>query len=223
MKLSSITCAPVLVATLLVGCADKPAATPADDSTRTTSATPTNTTMPVSDTNQAPSHSTIPSDTSTTTSDTSTTRSDTGSASGSGAPSSTWNGAGNNGSSSTPVPTQGSATQMPSPTTGTSQSSPNADADNTRMNKRDRDGAAVLPMEQGNSAGDIKITQVIRQAVVSDSAMSFNAKNVKIITKDGHVVLRGTVNTQAERTAIEAKAKAAAGVVDVQNLIDVKK
>jgi hyperosmotically inducible protein len=110
---------------------------------------------------------------------------------------------------------------VPAPANG--QTAPSTDADNTAMNTRDRSPSALTPMDQGNSMTDIKITQKIRQSVVGDSTMSFNAKNVKIITKDAHVVLRGTVNTMAERQAIEAKAKATAGVADVNNQIDVKK
>lgn len=95
------------------------------------------------------------------------------------------------------------------------------DADNTKINDRDRHGA-VTPMDQGGGK-DRDITAAIRRAVVSDGALSFSAKNVKIITVGGKVTLRGPVKSDAEKTAIEAKAKATAGVAEVDNQLEVKK
>ena len=53
--------------------------------------------------------------------------------------------------------------------------------------------ALVTPLDQGNDKRDLEITQQIRKSVMDDSTLSFTAKNVKIITKDGHVTLRGPV------------------------------
>jgi len=100
---------------------------------------------------------------------------------------------------------------------------PVAAPDNSRVNKRDKDGQQLTPMDQGGSEGDRKITQQIRQAVMKDGSLSFTAKNVKIITINGKVTLRGPVNTAAERSAIEAAAKSAAGVSQVDNQLDIKK
>jgi hyperosmotically inducible periplasmic protein len=86
-----------------------------------------------------------------------------------------------------------------------------SDADNTRVNRRDRSGATLTPMDQGPSDADRKTTRDIRQAVMNDSSLSFTAKNVKIITVDGRVTLRGPVKTEAERTAIEAAARKVVG------------
>ena len=83
--------------------------------------------------------------------------------------------------------------------------------DNTRVNRRDRGGATLTPMDQGPSDADRKITRDIRQAVMNDSTLSFTAKNVKIITVDGKVTLRGPVKTEAERSAIEAAARKVVG------------
>lgn len=88
---------------------------------------------------------------------------------------------------------------------------PNTDADNTRVNKRDRNGATLTPMDQGGSASDRAITQQIRKDLMNDKSLSFTAKNVKVITIDGKVTLRGTVKSEAERTAIEAAARRATG------------
>jgi len=95
------------------------------------------------------------------------------------------------------------------------------DADNTKINDRDRHGA-LTPTDQGGGK-DRDITAAIRRAVVGDGALSFTAKNVKIITVGGKVTLRGPVKSDAEKTAIEAKAKATAGVAEVDNQLEVKK
>lgn len=95
------------------------------------------------------------------------------------------------------------------------------DADNTKINDRDRHGA-LTPIDQGGGK-DRDITAAIRRAVVADGALSFTAKNVKIITVGGKVTLRGPVKSDAEKTAIESKAKAATGVTEVDNQLEVKK
>jgi hyperosmotically inducible protein len=117
----------------------------------------------------------------------------------------TW---GAEGSSSVNPATTGNAAAAPS---DRSTSSTTTDADNTRVNRRDRNNAAPTAMDQGSSESDRKITRDIRQAVMSDSSLSFTAKNVKIITLDGRVTLRGPVKSAAERTAIEAAARKVVG------------
>jgi len=98
-----------------------------------------------------------------------------------------------------------------------------AQSDNSRVNSRDKDSKTLTPMDQGGSESDRKITQQIRQSVMKDGSLSFTAKNVKIITINGKVTLRGPVNTAAERSAIEAAAKSAAGATQVDNQLEVKK
>ncbi len=106
---------------------------------------------------------------------------------------------------------------------GNNNPSAPAKPDNTANNTRDRDMNTPTPIDQSNDAADIEITAKIRQAIVDDSAMSTNAKNIKIITaKGGVVTLRGVVHSQAEKDAIEAKAKAVAGVQSVDNQLEVK-
>ena len=100
--------------------------------------------------------------------------------------------------------------------------SPALEPDNSRVNARDRNGSALTPMDQGSSEQDRKITQQIRQAVVKDGSLSFTAKNVKIITINGKVTLRGPVKTDAERIAVEALAKKVAGASQVDNFLEVK-
>ncbi len=49
-----------------------------------------------------------------------------------------------------------------------------------------------------------------------------NARNVKIITVEGRVTLRGTVNTPEEKTSIESIAKRVAKSENVNNQLEVK-
>jgi hyperosmotically inducible periplasmic protein len=98
-----------------------------------------------------------------------------------------------------------------------------SEPDNTGRNERDRNDNAVTPMDQSNSQSDLDITQRIRQAVMKDDSLSFTAKNVKIITNGGKVVLRGTVKSYEERLAIESAAKNVAGQANVQSELEVKK
>jgi hyperosmotically inducible protein len=89
------------------------------------------------------------------------------------------------------------------------------------MNARDRSGT-LTPMDQGNSKAEIGITASIRRGVMGDHALSFMAKNVKIITVGTRVTLRGPVKSDAERTEIENVARQTVGVTDVDNQLDVK-
>jgi osmotically-inducible protein OsmY len=119
----------------------------------------------------------------------------------------------------TPAPQSQSTTNAPSATAAQPGTSP----DNTKVNKRDANASALTPMDQGNNRTDLDITQQIRQAVMADGSLSFNAKNVKIITVKGKVTLRGPVKSEQERAAIESAAKKVAGDANVENQIEVKK
>ena len=93
--------------------------------------------------------------------------------------------------------------------------------DNSGRNVRDRDNQTKTPGDQSENEADRTITQNIRQAITADDSLSTNAKNVKIITNDGMVTLRGPVKSEKEKTDIEAKAKQVAGVKRVDNQIEV--
>jgi len=123
-----------------------------------------------------------------------------------------------------PAVENGSDARAPLPADDKTATAPSGvAADNTKKNERDRNSAALTPMDQNNNQTDLKITQQIRQAVMADSSLSFTAKNVKIITQSGRVTLRGPVNSEKERGAIEAAARRVAGAVEVDNQIEVKK
>lgn len=93
--------------------------------------------------------------------------------------------------------------------------------DDTGRNQRDRAATAVTPMDQSNDPADVELTQKIRKAVVSDDGLSMNAHNVKIIASDGVVVLRGPVESQEEKSKIEAAAVGIAGAANVRNQLEV--
>jgi hyperosmotically inducible protein len=93
-----------------------------------------------------------------------------------------------------------------------------AQADNTAKND---DSAALTAGDQGGSEADRGITQEIRRNVVAADGVSISGKNVKIITVDGNVTLRGPVKTATEKTDIERIAKAVPGVKRLDNQLEV--
>jgi hyperosmotically inducible periplasmic protein len=97
------------------------------------------------------------------------------------------------------------------------------DADNTGRNVRDRDDRTLTPTDQGNSASDRTITAQIRREIVANDALSTNAHNVKIITTDGVVTLRGPVKTAREKATVGAVAQRASGVRRVDNQLEIER
>ena len=93
--------------------------------------------------------------------------------------------------------------------------------DNSGRNVRDADGATKTPGDQSESEADRTITQDVRQAVTADDSISTNGKNVKIITVDDTVTLRGPVKSEQEKTNIAAKAQQIAGVKKVDNQLEI--
>jgi osmotically-inducible protein OsmY len=79
----------------------------------------------------------------------------------------------------------------------------------------------LTPEDQGGSEADRGVTQRVRQGVVKDDALSMTAKNVKIITREGVVTLRGPVKTAAEKAQIGAIAAKTDGVKRVDNQLEV--
>jgi len=104
---------------------------------------------------------------------------------------------------------------------GAPKSTAAVEPDNTGRNVRDRNDATKTAEDQSENEADRTITQNIRKAINSDDSLSTNAKNVKIITNDGTVTLRGPVKNEQEKTAIEAKAKQVAGVKNVDNQLEI--
>jgi len=94
--------------------------------------------------------------------------------------------------------------------------------DNTATNERDRSGETKTSGDQLNSSADLKTTQAIRQALMKDDALSMTAKNIKVITANGRVTLRGPVKTAQEKAKIDQLAKSVAGGAQIDNQLDVK-
>jgi sporulation protein YlmC with PRC-barrel domain len=96
------------------------------------------------------------------------------------------------------------------------------DADNTRRNVRDRDNRTLTPLDQGSSKADVNTTAQIRKEIIADKGMSVDARNVKIITNNGQVTLRGPVNTPDEKRLIGEIADRIAHSENVDNQLEVK-
>ena len=94
--------------------------------------------------------------------------------------------------------------------------------DNTATNERDRSGETQTSGDQSNSPADLKITQAIRQALMKDGELSTTAKNIKVITANGQVTLRGPVKSAQEKAKIDQLAKSAAGGAHIDDQLDVK-
>jgi hyperosmotically inducible protein len=94
--------------------------------------------------------------------------------------------------------------------------------DNTGVNVRDRAPEAMTAGQQSNAGSDVELISAIRRAVVKDDSLSMAAHNVKIVSENGKVMLRGPVNTEAEKNAIASKAQAIAGAGNVDNELEVK-
>lgn len=98
----------------------------------------------------------------------------------------------------------------------------NEEVDNTGRNVRDRNPNAITPEDQSENAADRTITQNIRKTIIDDSSLSVNAKNIKIITINGVVTLRGVVSNTREKALIAKKAESVSGVKSVKNLLEEK-
>lgn len=98
------------------------------------------------------------------------------------------------------------------------------EADNTAQNERDRGGSTLTPQDQiKGSPQDINWTRAARQRLVKDRTLSSNAKNIKIITIDEVMTLRGPVKTEAEREKVLAHAKSVSSRLQVIDNLEVTK
>ena len=105
--------------------------------------------------------------------------------------------------------------------TSFAQTDANRAADNTSINQRDRGHETLTPIDQSNKPSDLKLTRDIRRAITKDPALSTDARNIKIVTIDGAVTLRGPVKTDEEKADIAAKAAQLAGDSNVHDELEV--
>ena len=99
------------------------------------------------------------------------------------------------------------------PPTNTTQARP----DNTKVNRPGEINAA----SQKNGKHDLAISRDIRKAIVADKSLSTYAHNVKVVTENGFVTLKGPVRSDEEKKAVEAKAIEVAGRERVANELTV--
>jgi hyperosmotically inducible periplasmic protein len=86
-----------------------------------------------------------------------------------------------------------------------------ATPDNSQVNEKDRNPDQVTADQQKDNTADRTITQEVRKALIADKSLSTYAHNVKIITQNGTVTLKGPVRTEEEKQLVEAKAATASG------------
>jgi len=89
--------------------------------------------------------------------------------------------------------------------------------DNTKVNRP----SAINADTQKNDKRDLTITQDIRKAIMADKSLSTYAHNVKVITENGNVTLKGPVRSEDERKTVTAKAIEVAGRDHVANELTV--
>ena len=97
-----------------------------------------------------------------------------------------------------------------------------AQPDNSKMNSPDRNADSPTADQQKENQSDREITRRIRESVAQDKSLSTYAHNVKIVTQNGQVTLRGPVRSDDEKRAIDAKATEVAGNGKVTNELNVK-
>src|SRR6202795_3084687 len=98
---------------------------------------------------------------------------------------------------------------------------PDPKADNTKVNKRDRAAGEPTADQQKNNRTDLDLTKDIRRSIMDDKALSTYAHNVKVISQNGTVTLKGPVRSEEEKSALEAKAVAIAGSGKIINELSV--
>ena len=95
-------------------------------------------------------------------------------------------------------------------------------ADNTKTNQRDRAKSEPTADQAKNTVSDRDLMQKIRKSIVGDKSLSTYAHNVKIISQNGKVTLKGPVRSEEEKNAVEQKATEVAGAGNVTNEITIK-
>lgn len=90
------------------------------------------------------------------------------------------------------------------------------------MNKRDRNKGEPTADQAKEKSSDRETMRKIRRAIVSDKSLSTYAHNVKVISEQGKITLKGPVHSEEEKRAVEAKAVEVAGAGSVTNELTVK-
>jgi len=94
--------------------------------------------------------------------------------------------------------------------------------DNTKVNKRDRNKAEPTADRAKDNVNDRDIMAKIRRSIMDDKSLSTYAHNVKIVSRQGKVTLKGPVRSEDEKKAVTAKAAEVAGAGNVTDELTVK-
>jgi len=95
-------------------------------------------------------------------------------------------------------------------------------ADNTAITQRDQNANEATADRQKENRSERDITQRIRKGIMLDKSLSTYAHNVKIVTQNGQVTLKGPVRSEDEKRAVEAKAAEVVGENKVTSQLDIK-
>ena len=90
--------------------------------------------------------------------------------------------------------------------------------DNSSQNKSQSQTAD----NQSNAKSDRLTTASVRKAIIADKNLSTYAHNVKIITHEGHVTLKGPVKSEEEKQQVLADATSALPAENISNELTVK-
>lgn len=93
--------------------------------------------------------------------------------------------------------------------------------DNSKTNQGDASKGAMTAEQQKANPADRETTKQIRSSLTKDKSLSTYAHNIKIITRDGHVTLKGPVRSEEEKATIAAKAEAVAGAGNVDDQLTI--
>jgi hypothetical protein len=86
-----------------------------------------------------------------------------------------------------------------------------------------RTGTPPTALQQGNSEPDLSTTARIRKDLLKRKDLSTSAHNVTVITRNGQVTLRGTVDSEDEKRMVADIAKNAATPSTVDNQLEVSR
>jgi osmotically-inducible protein OsmY len=109
------------------------------------------------------------------------------------------------------------------PVTGDTASTTAPTPDNSAANAKANSEMGITAQDASNAEEDVKLTAKIRQALVKDKKLSTYAHNVKIITENGQVVLKGPVKSETEKQEVESKAGRIAGADRVRSELEIAK
>lgn len=109
------------------------------------------------------------------------------------------------------------STSLSAENVGNDRPAASVDADNSGVNAR----GGLDAGDQSSDPQDVELTREIRQRIMDQDELSMNAKNIKIITIDRVVTLRGPVDDAEERVALANIAQSVRNVKRVDNQLEI--